>query len=105
MDVVLVAGDVFDTYLPSAEAEDLFYDTVMKLSARKRLVVVISGNHDDAMRLCAAVPLAEKLGIVLAGNTMRKSAPRLRRKTHAFSPAGAGWRRVKAGTKNGRFCR
>ena len=30
VDLVLVAGDVFDTYLPSAEAEDLFYEKIKK---------------------------------------------------------------------------
>ena len=91
VDVVLVAGDVFDTYLPSAEAEDLFYDTVMKLSARKRLVVVISGNHDDAMRLCAAVPLAEKLGIVLAGNINAEIHTGIATENARVLSAGAGW--------------
>lgn len=91
VDVVLVAGDVFDTYLPSAEAEDLFYDTVMKLSARKRLVVVISGNHDDAMRLCAAVPLAEKLGIVLAGNINAEIRAGIATENARVLSAGAGW--------------
>ena len=67
VDVVIVAGDVFDTYVPSAEAEELFYDRVVKL-ARDRAVVIIAGNHDDATRLCAAAPLANKHNVYFSGN-------------------------------------
>ncbi len=59
VDLVLVAGDVFDTYIPSADAEELFFEKVVKL-ARGRSVVIISGNHDDPTRLCASAPLAAK---------------------------------------------
>ena len=34
-DVVLVAGDVFDTYLPSAESEDLFYGMIKDRGRRQ----------------------------------------------------------------------
>lgn len=91
VDVVLVAGDVFDTYLPSAEAEDLFYEISMKLADRKRLVVMISGNHDDATRLCAAVPLAEKLGIVLVGNANEPIRAGIATERVRVVSAGAGW--------------
>lgn len=68
IDLVLVAGDVFDTYNPSAEAEELFYETLEKLTANgKRAVVVVAGNHDSPDRLHAANPLAHRHGIFLAG--------------------------------------
>lgn len=68
VDVVLICGDIFDTYTPSAQAEDLFYDCVTNLSqGGKRLVVVIAGNHDDPVRLCAASVLAQKTAIVISG--------------------------------------
>ncbi len=91
VDVVLVAGDVFDTYLPSSDAEDLFYEMAMKLADRKRLVVIISGNHDDATRLCAAVPLAEKLGIVLVGNANEPICSHIVTERARVCSAGAGW--------------
>lgn len=66
--VILVAGDVFDTYNPSAEAEKLFYDSLERLSDNgKRAVVAIAGNHDSPDRLHAANPLALKHGISLLG--------------------------------------
>ena len=34
VELVLVAGDVFDTFLPSAEAEDLFYRAVRRITAQ-----------------------------------------------------------------------
>ncbi len=66
--LILVAGDVFDTYNPSAEAENLFYDALERLSDNgKRAIVSIAGNHDSPDRLHAANPLALKHGISLFG--------------------------------------
>lgn len=65
--IVIVAGDIFHSKTPSSEAEDLFYKTVERLSDNgNRLVFVLSGNHDDPLRLGAGRPLAEKLNIILA---------------------------------------
>lgn len=68
IDLVLVAGDVFDTYLPPAEAEDLFYEKIKKIAGENRAVLVISGNHDDQVRLGAATALCEPQGIYIYGN-------------------------------------
>lgn len=68
IDLVLIAGDIYDTYNPSAAAEELFYDAVERLNNKgKRAVIVIAGNHDNPERLCAASPLAYKNGIILLG--------------------------------------
>lgn len=68
IDLILVAGDIFDTYNPSAAAEELFYQAIDRLSEKgKRAVVVIAGNHDNPERLCAASPLAYKNGVILLG--------------------------------------
>ena len=71
VELVLVAGDIFDTFLPSAEAEDVFYDAVRKIAGNDRSVVIISGNHDDNVRLSAATALSEELGIYVYGNMGR----------------------------------
>lgn len=66
--LVLVAGDIFDTYTPSAAAEELFYNAVDRLSGSgRRAVLIIAGNHDSPERLCAAGPLAFRNGIILLG--------------------------------------
>lgn len=54
VELVLIAGDVYDTFLPSAESEQLFFDVLSKLSNGKRPIIVVSGNHDDAVRLNCA---------------------------------------------------
>ena len=68
VELVLVAGDVFDTYLPSAEADDVFYGAVRELAGKDRCVLVISGNHDDNVRLAAASAISEEQGIYIYGN-------------------------------------
>lgn len=68
VNLVLIAGDVYDTYNPSTEAEELFYSTLEKLAGNgKRAVVVIAGNHDHPDRIHAAHPIAVKHGIFLVG--------------------------------------
>ncbi|MEH7386721.1 exonuclease SbcCD subunit D [Bacillus sp. JJ1521] len=68
IDVVLMAGDAFDTVNPPAAAESLFYESIARLSnGGKRPVSVIAGNHDNPDRLSAASPLAQKQGIQLLG--------------------------------------
>ncbi|QQE73916.1 exonuclease SbcCD subunit D [Brevibacillus composti] len=76
IDLVLIAGDVYDSVNPPAWAEELFYDALERLSAGgRRGVVVIAGNHDQPERVRAAAPLATKQGIVLLG--LPKEAPLL----------------------------
>jgi len=68
IDVVLIAGDLFDTFNPPVEAIDLFYKTVKKMTANgKRPVVAIAGNHDSPERIEAPDPLARECGIIFAG--------------------------------------
>lgn len=68
VDLVIIAGDIFDTYNPSAAAEELFFEALEKISSGgRRGVVVIAGNHDSPERLRAAHPLACKQGIFLLG--------------------------------------
>jgi len=68
IDIIVVAGDIYDTYNPSAAAEELFYEGIERLNEKgKRPVIVIAGNHDNPERLCASSPLAYKNGIILLG--------------------------------------
>jgi exonuclease SbcD len=68
VDLVLIAGDVYDSVNPPAWAEELFYEALERLSSEgTRGVVVIAGNHDQPERVRAAAPLATKHGIVLLG--------------------------------------
>lgn len=68
VDVVLIAGDLFDTYNPPTEAVDLFYQTLKKLAKDgERAVFAIAGNHDSPDRIEAPDPLARECGIFFAG--------------------------------------
>ncbi|NQX11475.1 exonuclease SbcCD subunit D [Microbacteriaceae bacterium VKM Ac-2855] len=51
IDVVLIAGDVFDSALPAAEHYTLLSETLVALRDAGAVVVVTSGNHDSAARL------------------------------------------------------
>ena len=67
-DLILIAGDIYDSYNPPAMAEQLFYDTLKQLSRDGAcMTVIISGNHDAPERLTASGPLARDHGIVMAG--------------------------------------
>lgn len=65
-DVVVVAGDLFDTATPTPESERIVYRALLDLAAGGRPVVVIAGNHDSAQRLAAVAPLSEASGIHVA---------------------------------------
>lgn len=67
VDLVIIAGDVYDSFNPPAKAETLFYNTLKKLSNGNRVVLVIAGNHDNPERLSAASPLAYDQGVILLG--------------------------------------
>lgn len=70
VEIALIAGDVFDTYTPSAEAEEIFYSGIKQI-AKHCAVLIISGNHDDYVRLTAASSLAEELNVYIVGNNLQ----------------------------------
>ncbi|WP_313504381.1 metallophosphoesterase family protein [Kaistella carnis] len=76
VDLVLVAGDLFDNFNPSVEAIELFYKTLKRLSKNgKRPVIAISGNHDSPYLIDAPDPLARECGIILIGHPKAKVTP------------------------------
>ena len=57
--VIIIAGDLFDTFNPPTEAVELFYKTLKKLSKNgNRAVIALAGNHDSPERIEAPDPLA-----------------------------------------------
>lgn len=63
VDVVLVAGDVFDSPAPPPEAEKLVYDFFARLLPERIACVLIAGNHDHPRKLAALSSLLERLQI------------------------------------------
>lgn len=68
VEMVVVSGDLFDTFNPPVEAVDLFYKTLKRLTnGGCRPVIAIAGNHDSPDRIEAPDPLARECGIIFAG--------------------------------------
>ena len=65
-DAVIIAGDVYDKSVPSAEAVELFDDFLVRLSRRNLSVFVISGNHDSPERIAFGGRLMDKSGIYMS---------------------------------------
>lgn len=63
---VIIAGDVYDKTVPSAEAVQLFDDFLTRLSERGLQVFIISGNHDSPERIAFGSRLMEGSGIHLS---------------------------------------
>ena len=86
VDVVLVAGDIFESSAPAPESEALVYRTLLRLAETAGHVVVISGNHDNARRLHAVTPLFELGNVDLL--------------SEAVSPDAGGFRRLPIGDES-----
>ena len=65
VDVVLVAGDVYDRAVPPVDAVELCEDALLRLHATGARIVLISGNHDSARRLGFGSGLLDKTGVHL----------------------------------------
>jgi len=76
IDLVIVAGDLFDNFNPGVEATELLYKTLKRLSQNgKRPVIAISGNHDSPNLIDAPDPLARECGIILIGHPKAEVIP------------------------------
>lgn len=69
IDVLLVAGDVFDVSNPSAASQRMFYHFIRQVTEEnpKLQLVVVAGNHDSAARLEAPVPLLQEMRTEIRG--------------------------------------
>lgn len=64
--VVVIAGDIYDKAVPSAEAVELFDDFLVRLSKRELKVLVISGNHDSPERIAFGSRLMNHSGVYMS---------------------------------------
>src|SRR6185312_13393479 len=67
VDAVLIAGDVYDTVAPSAPAQHLVVQTLLRLRQTGAEVIAIAGNHDHGPTFEAYRPLMGVAGITGAG--------------------------------------
>lgn len=67
VDAVLLAGDVYESSAPSAQAQHLVVQTLLRMRRAGAEVIVIAGNHDHGPTFEAYRPLMNEVGITLAG--------------------------------------
>lgn len=69
VDVLIIAGDVFDVSNPSANAQRMFFQFIYQVTSQNPFlqVVIISGNHDSAARLEAPLPLLQAMRTEVRG--------------------------------------
>ncbi|WP_203184876.1 exonuclease SbcCD subunit D [Streptomyces pratensis] len=75
VDVVVVAGDVYDRAVPPLSAVQLFDDALHRLATDGVPTVMISGNHDSARRLGVGAGLIARAGIHLRTDPGECSTP------------------------------
>jgi len=75
VDVVLVAGDVYDRAVPSADATAVLSRVVARLRRAGAAVVLTPGNHDSARRLGTFSELLAVGGLHVRAETSRLDEP------------------------------
>lgn len=69
VDVLLIAGDIFDTTAPSNQAQNLYYDFLSQVCHTDcRHVIIVAGNHDSASFLEAPKQLLKAFNIHIIGS-------------------------------------
>ena len=75
VDLVLIAGDLFESAAPTAKAQGLVMRTLLALREESRQVVVIAGNHDNQSLFDAVYrPVLGQLGLHVLGTPKRPDA-------------------------------
>ncbi len=82
-DAIIIAGDIYDKSVPSAEAVAVFDEFLTSLSeiAPAIALLIISGNHDSAQRLDYASGILKSHQIYLAGTAPRIEEEHIRKVT------------------------
>lgn len=80
-DAIVIAGDIYDKSVPSAEAVEIFDGFLTALSELTVPVLLIAGNHDSAQRLDYAKEILGRQHIFIAGKVPETAEEHLRRVT------------------------
>jgi len=75
VDLVVVAGDIYDRALPQVDAVRLASETLTRLAASPAKVVLTSGNHDSAHRLGFGSELIDAAGVFIRTDAGRVATP------------------------------
>jgi DNA repair protein SbcD/Mre11 len=90
-DLVIVAGDLYDTAAPTPDATRLVTRALSALRSTGAVVVAIGGNHDNGPALDALRPWADAAGITLRGSVREIAADHV---IEGNTSAGERWRLV-----------
>jgi exonuclease SbcD len=82
VDLVVVAGDVYDRALPHVDAVRLADETLARLAASRAKVVLTSGNHDSAQRLGFSSRLIDAAGVFIRTDAASVGKPVLLEDEH-----------------------
>ena len=74
-DAILIAGDVYDKAVPSAEAVSLLDDFLVKLSRIVKNIFLVSGNHDSVERISFGSRIMQESGIYVSRNYQHNIQP------------------------------
>jgi exonuclease SbcD len=74
-DVALIAGDIYDKYLPAGEAVSLLDDFLTALAGCQVKIMLIGGNHDSAERLSFGSRLMAAGGVHIVGGYKGQTCP------------------------------
>ena len=75
-DILLLAGDVYDSSVSNAEAISVYNEATTRICADMgKKMVVIAGNHDGAERLAACSELLKGAGLYVSGRLPREITP------------------------------
>ena len=93
VDVLVVAGDVFDGQNPPVSAQRLLFGFLARARRRRPelMVVMVAGNHDSGGRLEAPSPLLEELGVRVVGALPRRDDGSLDIERLLLPLPGGGW--------------
>ena len=75
VDLVVVAGDVYDRALPHVDAVRLADESLVRLAASRARVVLTSGNHDSAQRLGFSSRLIDAAGVFIRTDASQVGRP------------------------------
>ncbi|CAB4714898.1 MAG: exonuclease subunit SbcD [Actinobacteria bacterium] len=75
VDLVVVAGDIYDRALPQVDAVRLADETLVRLSRSRARVVLTTGNHDSAQRLGFSSRLIDAAGVHIRADVSSVGTP------------------------------
>jgi len=75
IDLVVIAGDLYDRAIPPTDAVRLFDDALVALHEAGASVVAITGNHDSPSRVAVADRVLEQAGVAVRGDVSRCADP------------------------------